>query len=85
MPAQLSTSSVKSGIVAASVYNTLLLKSDGTVICLGSGEIDTTGCKNIKWLAATGYFTVGVRADGTVVATGSNDKGQITVNGIRLW
>ena len=81
-PSQLSNSTVKSGIVAASVYNTLLLKSDGTVICLGSSDIDTTGWKNIKQLAATGYYAVGLQKNGTLVATGDLSHGE---NNVYNW
>lgn len=69
-PFQLSSRSVRNGIVAASIDNTLLLKSDGTVICLGSNDINTTGWKNIVQLAATGYFAVGLQSGGTLVGAG---------------
>ena len=78
-PSRLSNSTVKYGIVAASIYNTLLLKSDGTVICLGSSDIDTTGWKNIKQLAATGDFAVGLQENGTLVAAGDLSHGENSV------
>ncbi len=74
-PFRLSANSAYSGIVAACADNALLLKSDGTVICLGSDEIDTTGWKNIVQVAAFGHFAVGLKSDGTLVSAGSFKHG----------
>lgn len=74
-PFRLSAATVRSGIVAACADNALLLKSDGTVICLGSDEIDTSGWRNIVQVAAFGHFAVGLKADGTLVSAGQFKHG----------
>ncbi len=75
-PFYISDSNAFDGIVAASVSNTLLLKSDGTVICLGVGGMDTSGWKKIIQLAARDNFAVGLKSDGTLVATGDVSHGE---------
>ncbi|HML68720.1 MAG TPA: protein kinase [Clostridia bacterium] len=75
-PFYISDSNAFDGIVAASVSNTLLLKNDGTVICLGAGGMDTSGWKNIIQLAARDNFAVGLKSDGTLVATGDVSHGE---------
>jgi len=69
-------------MVAVGREFTLGLKSDGTVLAVGSnwdGQCDVDGWTDIKYVAAGGQHSVGLRHDGTVVATGSNSHGQINV------
>lgn len=75
-PFQLTVSSVRSGMIAAGAENTLLLSSDGTVICLGSDDINTKGWKNIVQVAAFGHFAVGLKSDGTLVSSGAFKHGE---------
>lgn len=75
-PFYISDNNAFDGIVATSVANTLLLKNDGTVICLGAGGMDTSGWKNIIQLAARDNFAVGLKSDGTLVATGDLSHGE---------
>ncbi len=58
--------------VSASWYNTVGLKSDGTVIACGDnyyGQCDVGGWKDIVAVSAGRDHTVGLKSDGTVVAT----------------
>ena len=64
------------GIVTASAENTLLLKSDGTVICLGAAGMDTSGWRHIVQVAARDNFAVALKEDGTLVSTGDLSHGE---------
>ena len=69
-------------MVAAGIYHTVGLKSDGTVVAVGNngnGECDVGGWTNITDVATGGFHTVGIKDNGTVVAVGDNDKGQCDV------
>jgi alpha-tubulin suppressor-like RCC1 family protein len=69
--------------VAAGEYDTVGLKSDGTVVAVvsqNSGQCDVGGWTDIVQVAAGMYHTVGLNADGTVVAVGSNYCGQCNVS-----
>ena len=71
-------------MVAAGWYHTVGLKSDGTVVAVGSScgwECDVDGWTDIVEVAASGYHTVGLKSDGTVVAVGYNYDGQCNVGG----
>ena len=73
-----------SPMVAAGAYHTVGLKSNGTVVAVGSnyyGQCNVTGWTNIVHVAAGVFHTVGLRADGTVVAVGWNAHGQCNVAG----
>ncbi len=73
--------------IAAGADYTLGLKSDGTVIAVGSNlywQCDVSDCvsdwSDIVSIAAGYEHAVGLKADGTVVATGNNDYGQCDVS-----
>jgi alpha-tubulin suppressor-like RCC1 family protein len=57
--------------VAAGVYHTVGLKSDGTVVAVGYngyGQLEVGSWTDIIQVAAGCYHTVGVKSDGTLVA-----------------
>ena len=65
--------------------NILGLKSDGTVVAVGSnnynnyGQCDVSDWKDIVAVSTGGWHTVGLKSDGTVVAVGNNEYGQCNV------
>ena len=62
---------------------TVGLKSDGTVVALGSnkdGQCDLASWRHIVQVATSGFHTVGVKSDGTVLALGNNKYGQCDVS-----
>ena len=71
--------------ISAGYLHTVGLKSDGTVVAVGSG---TDGNNNVeKWtdivaVSAGAGNTVGLRSNGTVVAVGSNTDGK---NNVEEW
>ncbi len=70
--------------LAAGWNHTVGLKSDGTVVAVGSsysGKCNVDGWTDIAAIAAGSYYTVGLKSDGTVVAVGDNDEGQCDVDG----
>ena len=70
--------------VCAGAMQTVCLKSDGTVMAVGSNmynQCDVSGWKNIVAVSATGWHTVGLKSDGTVMAVGSNMYNQCDVSG----
>ena len=70
--------------IAAGAYFTVGLKSDGTVVSVGSnagGRSDVGGWTDIVAVAAGDYYTLGLKTDGTVVAIGDNTWGQCDVGG----
>jgi alpha-tubulin suppressor-like RCC1 family protein len=71
-------------MVAAGYRYTVGLKSDGTVVAVGSskfGQCDVGNWTDIVRVAAGNFHTVGLKSDGTVVAVGLNDSGQCDVGG----
>ncbi len=65
-------------LVAAGVFHTVGLKTDGTVEAVGDnscGESNITDWENIVAVAAGGQHTIALRSDGTVLATGNTDRG----------
>ena len=71
-------------VVAGNDY-TIGLKSDGTVVAVGTnedGECNVDSWRDIVAVAA-GDHTVGLKADGTVVAVGSNGDGQCNASAWR--
>lgn len=69
--------------VSAGDYHTVGLKSDGTVVAVGSndyGECNVSEWKDIIAVSAGCNHTVGLKTDGTVVAAGENDAGQCEVS-----
>lgn len=72
--------------VCAGYYHTVGLKSDGTVVAVGSnseGQCNVGNWTDIVAVSAGDNFTVGLKADGTVVATGNNDWGQCDVSSLK--
>ncbi len=71
-------------MVAAGWYDTIGLKSDGTVVAVGcnsSGQCNVANWTDIVQVA-TGYqHTVGLKSDGTMVAVGYNADGRCDVTG----
>ena len=70
--------------VCAGAMQTVCLKSDGTVMAVGSNmynQCDVSGWKNIVAVSATGWHTVGLKSDGTVIAAGSNMYNECDVSG----
>ena len=70
--------------VSAGTKHTVGLKSDGTVVAVGSndcGQCNVGGWTDIVAVSAGSNHTVGLKSDGTVVAMGANDHGQCNVNG----
>jgi len=71
-------------MVTAGIWHTVGLKSDGTVIAVGSntwGQSEVGGWTDIVQVAAGERHTVGLKANGTVVAVGSSEDGQCDVDG----
>ena len=69
--------------LAAGYDHTVGLKSDGSVVAVGSsysGKCNVDGWTDIIAVAAGSYYTVGLKSDGTVVAVGDNDYGQCDVD-----
>ncbi|MCS7089255.1 MAG: M6 family metalloprotease domain-containing protein [Verrucomicrobiota bacterium] len=66
--------------VAAGLWHTLALRSDGRVVAWGhnvSGQCDVPdSLTNAVAIAAGGYHSLAIRADGTVVGWGANNVGQ---------
>lgn len=76
--------------ISAGDKHTIGLKSDGSVIVVGSntnimdeycGQCEVEDWENIVAISAETCNTVGLKADGTVVAVGANNKGQCDVDG----
>ena len=69
--------------VLATLYNTVGIKSDGTVVAVGyndDGRCDVGAWTDIVAIAAAEFHAVGLKPDGTVVAVGKNDDGQCDVD-----
>ena len=72
--------------ISAGDDHTVGLKSDGTVVAVGSnnsGKCRVEDWQNIVAISAAGNQTVGLRADGTVVAVGDARAGLWDANGWR--
>ena len=68
--------------ISAGDTHTVGLKSDGTVVAVGSnysGKCDVSKWTDIVSVVASGSHTVGLRSDGTVVAVGLDNKLQCNV------
>jgi hypothetical protein len=71
-------------MVAAGHCHTVGLKSDGTVVAVGSnssGECNVGSWTGIVQVAAAYWYTVGLMSDGTLVAVGDNFYDQCEVDG----
>lgn len=69
--------------ISAGVNHTVALKTDGTVVAVGSSEHDKSSVddwSDIVAVSAGSGQTIGLKADGTVVAVGSNDYRQCDVS-----
>lgn len=69
--------------ISAGVNHTVALKTDGTVVAVGSSEHDKSRVddwSDIVAVSAGSGQTIGLKADGTVVAVGSNDYRQCDVS-----
>lgn len=61
--------------IVVSTYNTVGLKSDGTVVAVGTndyGQCNVANWRNIIDIASSSRHSVGLKSDGTVVAVGSD-------------
>jgi len=70
--------------VAAGLYHTVGVKTDGTVVAVGDNayrQCDVGSWTGIVKVAAGTYHTVGVKTDGTLVAVGDKASGQCNVGG----
>jgi hypothetical protein len=69
--------------VAAGLYHSLALKSNGKVIAWGDdsyGETEVpTGLTNVVAIAAGGYNSLALKGDGTVIVWGINNTGETNV------
>lgn len=73
----------KGNVIDTNGYNSVGVKSDGTVVAVGTnlfGEGEVSGWNNIKAISSGGNHTVGLKTDGTVVATGYNNAGECNVS-----
>lgn len=71
-------------MVAAGWSHTIGLKSDSTVVAVGSsgsGQCDVGGWTDVVQVAAGYGHTVGLKSDGTMVAVGYNGDGRCDVSG----
>ena len=69
--------------LSAGAYHTVGLRTDGTVIAVGtneSGQCSVSGWKDIVSVSAGWAHTVGLKSDGTVVAVGNNESGQCNIS-----
>ena len=69
--------------VSAGTTNTVGLKSDGTVVAVGSntyGECNVSDWTDIVAISAGFLYTVGLKSDGTVVAVGRNGFDEFNVS-----
>ena len=72
----------KKDTIVATYFNTLGLKSDGTVVAVGDnyeGKCNVDDWNDIIAVSAGYSHTVGLKSDGTVVATGSKGYGRCNV------
>ncbi len=70
------------GIISVGCEHTVGLKSDGTVVAVGSnvyGFCDVENWTDIMSISAGDYHTVGLKSDGTVVAVGSSSFGRCNI------
>ena len=78
---QFETAAVRDTITAGSSH-TVAIKSDGTVVAVGSNkndQCDVDDWSDIVAVAAGSAHTVGLKANGTAIAVGSNSYGQCEV------
>ncbi len=76
--------SLGSTTLSAGNYHTVGIRTDGTVVAVGSdyyGQIPLSDWSGITAVSAGGWHTVGLKADGTAVASGDNRVGTCDVSG----
>ena len=69
--------------ISTGEFHTIGLKSDGTVVTVGSnsdGQCDVSGWTDIIAISTSDSHTIGLKSDGTVVAVGNNKDGQCDVS-----
>jgi titin len=62
--------------ISAGPYNSLALKSDGSVVPWGNGPIPPAGLSNVIAIAAGDYFSLALKSDGTVTNWGDSYYGK---------
>ena len=70
-------------VIGAGEWHTVALKSDGTVVAIGSnqdGQCDVIAWNEIIAISAGDDHTVGLKGDGTAVAVGNNSDGQCDIS-----
>ena len=70
--------------ISAGVNHTVALKTDGTVVAVGSSEHDKSSVddwSDIVAISAGLDYTIGLKSDGTVLSAGWNGFGQCNVSG----
>ena len=75
-------------LISAGESHTVGLKSDGTVLAVGSDhkrKCDVADWRDIVAVSAGWSHTVGLKSDGTVVAVGGKDDGRCDVAGWKLF
>ena len=73
--------------ISSSCFHTVGLKSDGTVVAIGSNsnyQCEVNTWTDIIQIAAGGCHTVGLKSDGTVVAAGNNTTAGVRKDGTVL-
>ena len=86
-PDEITDRSIASPMVTAGYNHTVGLKSDGTVVAVGSSNswssgddtnlLEVAGWDDIVQVSAGSSHTVGLKSDGTAVAVGYNSYGQL--------
>lgn len=82
-PAILGYNAKYRNLLAAGMYHSVALKTDGTVLAIGNnecGQCDVESWRNITAVGAGGFHTIGVKRDSTVIAAGDNLEGQCNVS-----
>ena len=77
---ELARKDLPEGTIAAGRYHSVALKSDGSVVAVGSnefGQCDVSSWTDVIYVCAGAEFTLGLKKDGTVLAVGNNDHGQL--------
>jgi len=84
--AEIRQSMLRRQTIVAGVNHTVGLKSDGTVVAVGSNlyhQCEVDDWADIVEITAGDYYTVGLKSDGTVVVAG--DKNDNNFSGIENW
>jgi hypothetical protein len=68
--------------VSAGRYNSLALKSDGTVCSLGKSVTEITGIDNVVAIESGENYNLALKSDGSVWAWGDNSNGQLGIGSL---